>query len=408
MKTIKKRWKLILAGLGVLVLLVAVAGMAGHLAGLAAASGIPGTDPLWYSGHLTDTAGQDLKSTQVSSLEVTLFPDATTSTMACTATKVTSPTLTQGRFRLKLDKTCLAAIQAKTDIWVEVKVNGTSMGRTKVGAVPYAVEAKTASALSADPDCPPGFARDATATTITLCKRGLDEMVKVGSFWVDRYEMSIMDSGAYSGGKCNGTGKQYGVSSDDYPTTPGKGFPDSGDFYVPLHACSAKGKKPSAYMTWFQAALACELSGKQLCSNYQWQMAALGTPDDSTSCNISTLVKETAGNRSKCVSRWGALDMVGNLWEWVAWWGQAGKVNASFTSGAQATPWPSGYGDGKDGTWNINGAAFNRITYATGLLAAAARGGSWADGTDAGVFAAYLNSGPSGFDKDFSARCCRQ
>ena len=198
---------------------------------------------------------------------------------------------------------------------------------------------------------------------------------------------------------------QYGAgTSDDYPSS----FPDSGDASMPLYACSVKGNKPSASMTWFQASLACGLSGKHLCTNAQWQLAALGTPDDSTSCNISTSGKEAAGNRSKCVSRWGAQDMVGNLWEWVAWWGQAGKVNTSFSSGAKVTPWPSGYGDGKDGTWNVNGEAHDRSKWTTGLPAAALRGGNWNDGTDAGVFAVNLLYGPSFWYTDSGARCCRQ
>jgi len=266
-----------------------------------------------------------------------------------------------------------------------------------------------ADAIDALEHCPHGYKKDTTApASITVCKKGSDEMVKVGDFWVDRYEMSIVDSGVYAGGQCSGTGKQYGTSSDDYPTTPGTGFPDSGDASVSLYACSVKGNKPSASMTWFQASLACGLSGKHLCTNAQWQLAALGTPDDSTSCNISTSGKEGAGNRSQCTSRWGAHDMVGNVWEWVAWWGQAGKVNASFSSGTSVTPWPSGYGDGKDGTWNLNGEAYDGSKWTTGLPAAALRGGGWGDGTGAGVFAVNLHYGPSSWDARIGARCCRQ
>jgi len=252
-------------------------------------------------------------------------------------------------------------------------------------------------------DCPPGYTQDTSATGITLCKRGADEMVKAGSFWVDRYEMSIVDATQYKDGACNGPGTPYGASSDNYPTA----FPDSGDFTVPLYACSVKGQMPSARMTWFQAALACELSGKRLCSNYQWQVAALGTPDDSTSCNVSTSATEAAGARSKCVSKWGAHDMVGNVWEWVAWWSVAGR-GWMTVDGQYTTPWPSGYGDGKDRTWNLDGRTNNGSAMTNGMPAAALRGGDWNDGPDAGVFAVSLATGPSRWGTSYGARCCRQ
>jgi len=194
--------------------------------------------------------------------------------------------------------------------------------------------------LESDPDCPPGYTRDTTApASITVCKRGVDELVKVSSFWVDRYEMSIVDSGAYAGGKCNGTGKQYGSSS----------------------------------------------------------------------CNISTSAKEATGARSKCVSRWGAQDMVGNVWEWVAWWSEAGR-GWMTKDGESTSPWPAGkgYGDGKDGTWNIDGTAYNGSAWTKGMPAAALRGGDWGPGSGAGVFAMYMSKGPSGWNSGYSARCCRQ
>ena len=262
--------------------------------------------------------------------------------------------------------------------------------------------------LEAVPDCPTGYTRDMTATGITLCKRGADEMVKAGSFWIDRYEMSIMDAGRYKGGLCDGTGKIYGRSNlDDYPAS----FPDEGKITAPLYACSIKGLTPSANMTDFQASMACALSGKRLCSNYQWQVAAMGTPDDSTSCNITKPGSiEAAGARPKCVSLWGAYDMVGNLWERVAWWSQAGKISSSFTSGATATPWGAAFGDGMDATWNINGTTRTENSYYFGHPAAALRGGGggqWGVGANAGVYALHLNNSPAFRGSDVTARCCR-
>ena len=213
----------------------------------------------------------------------------------------------------------------------------------------------------------------------------------------------MVNTGLYNSGGCNGTGSHYGVPSDNFPAT----FPDSGSFTAPLYACSVKGAKPSSYMTWFQAAMACELAGKRLCSNHEWQVAAQGTPDDTVSCNLGTKLKEAAGARAKCASTWGAQDMVGNAWEWAAEWRHAGKVDVNFKSATGATPWNSGYGDGWDGTWNLNGQAAGSNGYKAGLPAALARGGGWANPTAAGVYALASNLAPSYRSSTTGARCCR-
>jgi len=139
MKTLR-RHKLIvaIAALGLTAAILAGV-VGGYLAGIARATGIPTTNPLYYSGLLTDTSGKPLPS--AASVVVELWDAQTAGNLKCTTT-ASSPTLTQGRFRVALDSTCLTAIQSNPDLWAEVVVDGTSMGRTKTGAVPYAVEAK--------------------------------------------------------------------------------------------------------------------------------------------------------------------------------------------------------------------------------------------------------------------------
>ena len=274
--------------------------------------------------------------------------------------------------------------------------------------------------LKTDPDCPPGYTKDTTApSSITVCKKGSDEMVKVGDFWVDRYEASLVDAATWKSGQCSGSGTQYGAgTSDDYPST----FPDSGNWTTQVYACSVAGNTPSRMMTWFQAQQACLLSGKTLCTNAQWQGAAAGTYDAGKyngaaggSCHTGGSAARKTGSAGKvpgasasCISQWGAEDMIGNLWEWVAWWGQAGK-NWMSSDGESTSPWPSsgGYGDGGDKTWNINGRAANP-SWINGSPAAARRGGNWGNGPDAGVFAVSLGNGPSYWGTSHGARCCRQ
>jgi hypothetical protein len=50
-----------------------------------------------------------------------------------------------GRFQLPLPD-CQAAVGASPELWLEAVIDGSSLGRTKLGAVPYAVEANHAAA----------------------------------------------------------------------------------------------------------------------------------------------------------------------------------------------------------------------------------------------------------------------
>jgi formylglycine-generating enzyme required for sulfatase activity len=133
-----------------------------------------------------------------------------------------------------------------------------------------------------------------------------DKMVRAGAVCIDKFEASVWS-------RPNG-GVQYGVSGDDYPCN------DNGqNCKGKLFARSVKGVQPSARITWFQAQQALANSGKRLPTNAEWQQAVAGTPD-STACNVSTEAVANTGANAGCVSRFGANDTVGNLWEWVADW----------------------------------------------------------------------------------------
>ncbi len=301
--------------------------------------------------------------------------------------------------------------------------------------------------------CPPGyFSQSVTATgynaasaaleegwsgnicTAVLPNGETDEMVKVGDFWIDRFEMS----GSIAGGPCgyNNNGALSGYLSG----TPDGGVPDAGyaayDFTTAT-ACSVRGVLPEISISWFQAQAMCLNAGKELCTNAEWQTAASGTPDPGNgvtipyggaaldACNVDTNAGRGANARSAgnpayplahvdCVSTWGAYDMIGNMWEWTADWWQAGPNISGFAAGMQETttngsgagPWPSGYGDGMDSTWNVDGVAYSTSGYVGGLPAAALRGGNWTSGTAAGAFALDLNGSPADPYSFAGARCC--
>ena len=109
-----------------------------YLVGRARAAGAPTMQPLTYSGVLTDTAGAPLTGTK--NIQVSLWDMAADGTQRCSAGPTATP-LNAGAFQIVLPAACATAVHGGGDLWIEVFVDGTSLGRTKIGAVPYAIEA---------------------------------------------------------------------------------------------------------------------------------------------------------------------------------------------------------------------------------------------------------------------------
>jgi hypothetical protein len=113
----------------------------GALASLAIrafAEGIPSPNPLYYAGTLTE-GGILVNGTR--SITVNLWPDGTTSGTPLCATVTSTVNVNNGRFRVPLASACKSALNQNANAWVEVVDGSTSLGRSPVGAVPYAVEA---------------------------------------------------------------------------------------------------------------------------------------------------------------------------------------------------------------------------------------------------------------------------
>jgi hypothetical protein len=123
---------------------------AGFVGGRAWAGGIPAAGALTYSGVLQKVDGTPLTSTG-HNLEIKLWSTGPTGGTALCDTTVPAPTFTldnSGRFSVPLDNSCTGAIGSNTGAWVEILLDGNTLNRTKLGAVPYAVEANHA--VSAD------------------------------------------------------------------------------------------------------------------------------------------------------------------------------------------------------------------------------------------------------------------
>jgi hypothetical protein len=124
---------------GALVSVALVASLATLLAVRARAAGIPDADVLTYTGYLEGADGQPLTS-ELSSIGLEVWDAAEAGERVCD-TSVEGVTPQAGRFQLVLPAECVDAVKATPNLWVDVKVEGASLGRTKLGAVPYAIEA---------------------------------------------------------------------------------------------------------------------------------------------------------------------------------------------------------------------------------------------------------------------------
>ncbi len=183
---------------------------------------------------------------------------------------------------------------------------------------------------------------------------------------------------------------QLGTTEHDYAPCADDGQNCANDIY----AVSLPSVVPSASITWFQAQEACADAGKRLPTNAEWQVGANGTPDagpddQATDCDTFSPTVAPTGSRSRCVSAWGAFDMVGNLYEWVADW----------VPRSTACP---GWGSLSNDGMCFSGAS----TTATGP-GALLRGGDFGSGPEAGPLTVSASFGPSNFGSSIGFRCVR-
>lgn len=170
-----------------------------------------------------------------------------------------------------------------------------------------------------------------------------DEMVRVGSVCVDKYEASVWSETV--------AGEQI-VQEQSCNTNPVNCYchPDGSNCsrLLPggeknsnaIFARSVKGVKAAAHFTWFQAQQACANVGKRLLSNAEWQMAVAGT--NKSNCDVddgNSPALDDTGENVQCISNWGVNDMVGGLWERVADWVQGKGVQKTLPDGSNVNIW---------------------------------------------------------------------
>ncbi|HET7538977.1 MAG TPA: hypothetical protein VFK05_03870 [Polyangiaceae bacterium] len=109
------------------------------------AAGAPAKNALVYTGYLELPDGSAVDGTRA--IAISLFDAESNGNKVCEAAS-TSRTVARGRFQVTLPDACASAAQANSDLWIDVQVDGLSVGRSKLNAVPYALEAGRASSAS--------------------------------------------------------------------------------------------------------------------------------------------------------------------------------------------------------------------------------------------------------------------
>ncbi|HEY6079720.1 MAG TPA: hypothetical protein VIW29_12985 [Polyangiaceae bacterium] len=121
-----------------------LAGSALFLAGRAFAGGIPAQGALTYAGTLQDMTGKPALQTGEHNVAVRFYDAASGGALACDSGTQDLHVDASGHFSVTLPDACATQVSAKPNLWSDIVVDGNSLGRAKIGAVPYAIEAKHA------------------------------------------------------------------------------------------------------------------------------------------------------------------------------------------------------------------------------------------------------------------------
>jgi formylglycine-generating enzyme required for sulfatase activity len=169
--------------------------------------------------------------------------------------------------------------------------------------------------------------------------------VALDSFWMDKTELTnAMYALCVQAGKCSQPGN------------------------LSYYDNSADSEFPVVYVNWYQAKAYCEWVGARLPTEAEWEYAARGTDGRTypwgNQAPDNTLANFNNNNKGpvdvdlypKGVSPFGALNMAGNVWEWVSdWFDWYGWYDASSTIENPLGPATGIQKVVRGGSWRLKG-----------------------------------------------------
>ncbi len=180
-------------------------------------------------------------------------------------------------------------------------------------------------------------------------------------FWIDRNEVSVGDwTRCLKAGPCSNDKlyRQYRIKDPDKRPEPcNYGQPD-------------RDAHPMNCVSWFGAEAYCKWAGKRLPTEAEWEKAARGTDgrlypwgEEKADCSRACMVDKSmygCGTRTSCpigsrgqrgMSPYGAFDMSGNVYEWVA--------NFYSQTYYQDAPTENPFNSARDAQRPVRGGAFS-------------------------------------------------
>jgi hypothetical protein len=116
-----------------------LAGTVSYAVGLAVAADVPEMDPLVFTGLIVED-GQAVDGDHDLVVEFWRSPDSTDAGDRVCFGEASGTSVTAGRYRIPVPN-CVEPLQVEQELYSELIMDGRSIGRTKVGAMPFALTA---------------------------------------------------------------------------------------------------------------------------------------------------------------------------------------------------------------------------------------------------------------------------